>query len=143
MPTCCGRSRSTTDWGRSGSSLTTVSGLLRLMTWSWKIAGTRRRQSWAQPMNTPQASDSPLATSRAARAVRSPCSGDWASPSNPKPDKQDVFLGRYLGARRVERPLFERGEYTERIQVVAPGGDLAVPDGHDGDVPVAVRVTGR
>jgi hypothetical protein len=59
--------KSTTDWGRSGSSLNMVSPLPRLMSGPGKDAVTRRKQSWAQLMSSPRASDLAPVTSRAGR----------------------------------------------------------------------------
>ena len=59
--------RAIEEYDRLGPELSMVSPLLRLMSWPGKDADIRRKQSWAQLMNSPRASDLAPVTSRAAR----------------------------------------------------------------------------
>src|SRR6266700_4550212 len=95
MLTWYARYRSTTGWGRSGSSLSMVSPLPPLMTWSGTNAVIRRKQSWAQLMSSPRASALTPVISRAGRPAPSRCSESWDSPSirDDQPGKADPHVG--------------------------------------------------
>src|SRR5271170_1213440 len=85
MMTWCARYRSTTGWGRKGSSPSMASVPRQLTTWSGTDAVTRRKQSWARLMNSLRASALTPAISRAGRPAPSRCSESWASPSSTSP----------------------------------------------------------